>query len=158
MGEQIATLFRDQFRVDIKEKMTIAADHNHVSQETHGGQTLLVHRKGAMHAPAGVLGAIPGSMGTLSYHVEGLGNARALESAAHGAGRLLSRHAARERFSRADLRQQMKGVWFDPRHGDNLLDESPKSYKDIRSVMAAQLDLVKVVRTLKPLLVYKGPA
>ena len=66
------------------------------------------------------------------------------------------RHAARERFNRSDLRRQMDGVWFDPRLGDALREESPKSYKDVRAVMRAQGELVKVVRTLRPVLVYKG--
>jgi tRNA-splicing ligase RtcB len=77
-------------------------------------------------------------------------------SSAHGAGRLLSRGAARDRFTRQDLRRQMEHVWFDPRLAEALREESPKSYKDVRSVMRAQEDLVKVVRTLKPVLVYKG--
>jgi tRNA-splicing ligase RtcB len=79
-----------------------------------------------------------------------------LESSAHGAGRLLSRNAARKRFARGDLFQQMKNIWFDPRQADSLREESPKSYKDIRSVMRAQADLVRIDRTLRPLLVFKG--
>ena len=79
-----------------------------------------------------------------------------LRSGAHGAGRLLSRAAARQRFTRHDLRRQMQDVWFDPRACDALREESPRSYKDVRSVMRAQAELVKVVRTLRPVLVYKG--
>jgi tRNA-splicing ligase RtcB (3'-phosphate/5'-hydroxy nucleic acid ligase) len=116
----------------------------------------LVHRKGAMPAEIGSFGVVPGSMGTLSFHVEGRGCAESLLSSAHGAGRLLSRHAARERFNRADLRRQMQGVWFDPRLCEALREESPKSYKDVQGVMRAQRELVKITRTLRPLLVYKG--
>lgn len=109
-----------------------------------------------MPADAGSAGVIPWSMGTQSYHVEGRGCPDALRSSAHGGGRLLSRHAARERFHRTDVRQQMQGVWFDPRLNDALREESPRAYKDIRSVMRAQGELVKVTRTLRPRLVYKG--
>ena len=109
-----------------------------------------------MPADAGRAGVVPGSMGTARYHVEGRGCAESLRSGAHGAGRLLSRGAARERFSRQDLRRQMDGVWFDPRMGDALREESPRSYKDVRAVMRAQAELVKVVRALRPVLVYKG--
>ena len=69
---------------------------------------------------------------------------------------MLSRQAARERFNPADLRQQMNGVWYDPRLTHALREESPKSYKDVRAVMRAQGELVKVIRTLRTLLVYKG--
>src|SRR6185295_6732414 len=117
------------------ESSVIACDHNHVDREVHFGHSWLVHRKGAMPADAGAAGVIPGSMGTMSYHVEGRGCAEALRSSAHGAGRLFSRHAARERFGRSDLRQQMKDIWFDPRLTDALREESPKSYKDVRAVM-----------------------
>ena len=134
----------------------IGCDHNHVRREEHFGESLYVHRKGAMCADAGLAGVVPGSMGTQSLHVEGRGCADSLRSGAHGAGRLLSRHAAREQFGRTNFRRQMQGVWFDPRLGDALREESPKAYKDVQSVMRAQRDLVKVTRTLRPLVVYKG--
>ncbi len=156
MGEQVVEVLRKHLGIHPIESLTIGCDHNHVRQETHFGQSVFVHRKGAMPADAGLAGVIPGSMGTQSYHVEGRGCPDALRSSAHGAGRLLSRHAARERFHRTDLRQQMQGVWFDPRLHDALREESPQAYKDIRSVMRAQVELVKVTRTLRPLLVYKG--
>ena len=119
------------------------------SREEHFGQSLLVHRKGAMPAEAGSAGVVPGSMGTLSLHVEGRGARSPLRSQAHGAGRLLSRRAARERFNLSSLRQQMQGVWFDPRLSEELREESPKSYKDVRAVMRAQRELVKITRTLQ---------
>jgi tRNA-splicing ligase RtcB len=156
MAGQVTAIMQSLFKIEPIESMTIGCDHNHVCREAHFGQSLLVHRKGAMPADDGSPGVIPGSMGTLSYHVEGRGCADALRSSAHGAGRLLSRQAARERFNRTDLRQQMQGVWFDPRLSGSLLEESPKSYKDVRAVMRAQSELVKIVRTLRPLLVYKG--
>ena len=68
----------------------------------------------------------------------------------------MARNVARERYKRTDLRRQMEGVWFDPRRGESLCEECPKSYKDVRSVMRAQQELVKTVRQLRPILVYKG--
>jgi tRNA-splicing ligase RtcB len=156
MAEQVVAAVKEVCGIDAVESTTIACDHNHVRAEEHFGQTLLVHRKGAMPADAGLAGVVPGSMGSMSYHVEGRGCAESLRSSAHGAGRLLSRGAARERFTRQDLRRQMGSVWFDPRISEALREESPKSYKDVRSVMRAQQDLVRVVRTLRPVLVYKG--
>lgn len=156
IAREVAAILRDAFRIDAIESTTIACDHNHVRREEHFGRWLLVHRKGSMPAELGAAGVVPGSMGTQSYHVEGRSCAEALRSSAHGAGRLLSRHAARERFNRGDLRQQMNGVWFDPRISDALREESPRSYKDIQAVMRAQGELVKITRTLRPVLVFKG--
>jgi tRNA-splicing ligase RtcB len=156
MANAVEEILTDLFKIPVVKSMTISCDHNHVQRENHFGQSVLVHRKGATPAGSGVAGVIPGSMGTLSYHVSGRGNPLSLSSSAHGAGRQLSRHAARERFARADLRRQMTGIWFDPRLVDSLREESPKSYKDIRSVMQAQKDLVQIDRTLRPLLVFKG--
>jgi tRNA-splicing ligase RtcB (3'-phosphate/5'-hydroxy nucleic acid ligase) len=135
----------------------IACDHNHVAREEHAGESLLVHRKGAMPAGAGAAGVLPGSMGTLSYHVEGRGCPEALRSSAHGAGRAYGREQARRRVTARDLSRQMNGVWFDYRIAEALLDEAPAAYKDVRAVLRAQHELVRVVRTLRPLLSYKSP-
>jgi tRNA-splicing ligase RtcB len=134
----------------------ITTDHNHVALEEHGGRRLWVHRKGAMSAQVGEPGVLPGSMGTVSFHVEGRGCEVALCSSAHGAGRALSRSAARSKISELELRRQMKGIWFDCRLSSVLRDEAPSAYKDIRAVLRAQHDLVKVTRTLRPILNYKG--
>lgn len=133
----------------------IHIDHNHVRLERHFSEQCWVHRKGAMPADAGFDGVVPGSMGTLSYHIRGLGNEKSLRSSAHGAGRRFSRAAAREKFDRADLKHQMRNVWYDPRRASELLDECPNAYKDVRAVVKAQGELVEVVRTLKPVLVHK---
>lgn len=156
MAEQVVGAVGDVLGLQPDDATTIVCDHNHVQAEEHFGETLLVHRKGAMPADPGLPGVVPGSMGTASYHVEGRGVAESLRSSAHGAGRLFSRGAARERFTRQDLREQMADVWFDPRMTEALREESPRSYKDVRSVMKAQSDLVRIVRTLRPVLVYKG--
>jgi tRNA-splicing ligase RtcB (3'-phosphate/5'-hydroxy nucleic acid ligase) len=156
MMTQVIAILRSQFNVEPVEGSLIACDHHHVSQEEQLGQTLLIHRKGAMPASDGLAGVVPGSMGTMSFHVEGRGCPQSLMSSAHGAGRLFSRHTARERFNRADLRQQMQNVWFDPRLSESLREESPKSYKDVQAVMRAQSELVKIRRKLRPVLVYKA--
>jgi tRNA-splicing ligase RtcB len=134
----------------------ITADHNHVEQETHGARALWVHRKGAMPAWPGQAGVLPGSMGSLSYHVVGRGCRDALCSSAHGAGRILSRTEARRKITPRELQRQMGSVWYDFRQSERLRDEAPGAYKDIRAVARAQRDLVKVVRVLRPVLNYKG--
>ena len=109
-----------------------------------------------MPASAGAAGVLPGSMGTMSFHVEGRGCEAALRSSAHGAGRAMSRNVARHRITSRDVTRQMIGVWFDPRLADALRDEAPAAYRDVRAVLRAQHELVRVTRTLRPVLVYKG--
>ena len=132
----------------------ILCHHNYVSEETHFGEQLIVTRKGAISAKAGELGIIPGSMGTKSYIVEGLGNEEAFTSASHGAGRRLSRGKAKRTFTQADLEAQTAGV--ECRKDLGVLDEIPGAYKDIDQVMANQADLVKVRAVLKQVLCVKG--
>ena len=134
--------------------------HNYAAQETHFGRTVIVHRKGATSARVNETGIIPGSMGTASYIVRGLGNPESFESCSHGAGRIMSRHEANRRLSLEDARRAMKGVIFDgwktgkKRKPD--LSEAPQAYKDIESVIEAQKDLVEVMVRLTPLGVVKG--
>lgn len=156
MAAEMIEITKELYNIGTLDGSMIHCDHNHVRREEHFGQTLLVHRKGAMPADEGLSGVVPGSMGTLSYHVEGKGCAKALHSSAHGAGRLLSRHAARERFTRTDLRRQMGAIWFDPRLAEALREESPRCYKDVKAVMRAQSELVAIRRALRPMLIYKG--
>ena len=132
----------------------ISCHHNYVSEETYEGQKLLITRKGAIRAGLGQAGIIPGSMGTRSYIVEGIGNAAAINSASHGAGRAMSRAEAKRRFGVADLVAQTAGV--ESRKDAGVLDELPGAYKDIDQVMAYQSDLVKVSHTLKQVLCVKG--
>jgi tRNA-splicing ligase RtcB (3'-phosphate/5'-hydroxy nucleic acid ligase) len=134
----------------------ITTDHNHVALEPHGGRDLWVHRKGAMPAWVAQPGVLPGSMGTSSFHVEGRGHEDALCSSAHGSGRALSRSAARRSVTGRDLHRQMHGIWYDYRLTEELRDEAPAAYKDIRAVLRAQSDLVKVTRVLHPVLNYKA--
>lgn len=134
----------------------IHCDHNHVRRESHDGDSLWVHRKGALSAAAGEPGVIPGSMGTRSYHVLGRGEESSLCSSSHGAGRALSRGEAGQRISAVEFVRQMRGVWFDHRRARHLRDEAPGAYKDIGAVMRAQRALTKIERELQPLLSYKG--
>ena len=134
----------------------VTTDHNHVALEDYRGAALWVHRKGAMSARRGELGVLPGSMGTESFHVEGRGLESALCSSAHGAGRVMTRTTARRKVSARDLHRQMGDVWYDYRLSGQFRDEAPSAYKDIRAVLRAQRDLVKVTRVLQPVLSYKG--
>ena len=132
----------------------ILCHHNYVSEETHFGEDLLITRKGAIDAGRGVMGIIPGSMGTRSYIVRGLGNPESFCSASHGAGRRMSRGAAKRKFTVADLAEQTAGVCC--RKDADVLDEIPGAYKSIEQVMANQADLVEVVHELKQVLCVKG--
>jgi len=133
---------------------TVRCHHNYVAEELHYGTVVLVTRKGAIRAGAGEWGIIPGSMGTGSYIVQGLGSREAYESAAHGAGRRMSRNKARKTFSLADLRAQTAGV--ESRKDAAVIDEIPGAYKDVAAVIAAQSDLVEVKAHLKQVVCVKG--
>ena len=156
MAVEVGTVIETTLGARLCWDTVITTDHNHVSREHHGERELWVHRKGAMPARLGESGVLPGSMGSLSFHVEGRGHEPALCSSAHGAGRALSRTAAREKVTERELRRQMEGVWYDYRIANRLRDEAPAAYKDIRAVLRAQKELVKVTRTLRPVLNYKG--
>ncbi|NZA24965.1 RtcB family protein [Luteimonas sp. SJ-92] len=136
------------------EKMAVNCHHNYVQKETHGGEALLVTRKGAVSARAGELGIIPGSMGTRSYIVRGRGNAESFHSCSHGAGRVMSRTAARQNITLAQHREATAHV--ECRKDKAVIDESPAAYKSIDAVLAAQSDLVEVVHTLRQLVCVKG--
>ena len=125
--------------------------HNFAWKEPWNGQEVVVHRKGATPAGEGVLGIIPGSMTAPGFLVRGKGEAASINSAAHGAGRQMSRTQAIKTISREEMRVQLR------QHGVTLvgagLDEAPMAYKDIHTVMAAQADLVDVLATFRPRLV-----
>ncbi|MET7900477.1 RtcB family protein [Streptomyces sp. NPDC005355] len=132
----------------------ISCHHNYVSEERYEGMDLLVTRKGAISAGSGEWGIIPGSMGTESYIVRGLGNPKSFNSASHGAGRRMSRNAAKRKFSTRDLEEQTRGV--ECRKDSGVVDEIPAAYKPIGQVMEQQRDLVKVVAKLKQIICVKG--
>ncbi|RPI58504.1 MAG: RtcB family protein, partial [Planctomycetaceae bacterium] len=129
--------------------------HNFAWRENHNGRDVIVHRKGATPAGTGVLGIIPGSMGTAGYVIRGRGNVESLLSASHGAGRKMSRTAAKARFTWHDAKK-----FLADRNVELLsagLDEVPMAYKDIETVMAAQADLVDPIARFNPRMVKMAP-
>jgi tRNA-splicing ligase RtcB (3'-phosphate/5'-hydroxy nucleic acid ligase) len=140
--------------LDVEFGEQISAHHNYVAQETYDGVDLVVTRKGAIRAGAGEYGLIPGSMGTGSYVVRGLGNEASYCSASHGAGRRMSRTKAKKTFTVEDLAAQTAGV--ECRKDAGVIDEIPGAHKDLESVIEAQTDLVEVVARLTTLMCVKG--
>ena len=128
--------------------------HNYVDRERHYGQEVWVTRKGAVRARTSDVGIIPGSMGTRSYIVRGKGNPESFQSCSHGAGRAMSRGAAKRRFTLADHERATQGV--ECRKDKEVLDETPGAYKSIDAVMQAQQDLVEIVHTLRQVVCVKG--
>jgi tRNA-splicing ligase RtcB (3'-phosphate/5'-hydroxy nucleic acid ligase) len=133
---------------------SIDCHHNYVAEEVHFGESVLLTRKGAINAEKGRMGIIPGSMGTKSYIVRGLGNPESFNSASHGAGRRMGRNQAKKKFTLEDFAAQTAGV--ECRKDLGVLDEIPGAYKSIEAVMANQKDLVEVVHTLRQVLCVKG--
>jgi tRNA-splicing ligase RtcB len=134
----------------------INCHHNYTAWENHHSKNLMVTRKGAIRAREGDLGIIPGSMGTRSYIVEGLGNPASYCSCSHGAGRRMSRGQARKTLTAESLTEAMGDRTWLKGQAEALLDEHPLSYKDIDTVMEAQADLVSVRDELRQILNYKG--
>lgn len=131
--------------------------HNYARMENHFGKNVMVHRKGATSAKAGEIGIIPGSMGTASYVVEGLGNPDSFMSCSHGAGRIMGRNEAKRSLNLAneiDILDK-QGILHDIVDASGL-DEASGAYKSIADVMDNQKDLVKILVELKPLAVVKG--
>jgi tRNA-splicing ligase RtcB len=128
--------------------------HNYLSKEEFGGKSVWITRKGAVSARAGQLGIIPGSMGAKSFIVCGKGHEAAYCSCSHGAGRKMSRTAAKKYFTTDDVAEQTAGV--ECRKDADVIDEIPAAYKDIQEVMDAQAELVEVKHTLKQVLCVKG--
>jgi tRNA-splicing ligase RtcB len=128
--------------------------HNYISREKHYDENVIVTRKGAVRARKGELGIIPGSMGARSFIVRGLGNEESFCSCSHGAGRVMSRTAAKRTFTLEDHAKATEGV--ECRKDEDVIDETPAAYKSIDAVMHAQRDLVEVVYTLKQVLCVKG--
>jgi len=136
------------------ELSAVNCHHNYVSHERHFGEDILLTRKGAVSAKKDELGIIPGSMGAKSFIVRGKGNRESFSSCSHGAGRSMSRTEAKKRFTIEDHIAATAGV--ECRKDADVIDETPKAYKDIDAVMAAQSDLVEIVHTLKQVVCVKG--
>lgn len=156
MMERVKNAFENAFS-DVSFSNFINKPHNFAAWETHFGEKVMIHRKGATRAEKGEWGMIPGSQGTRSYLVLGKGNPKSFNSCSHGAGRVMSRAQARKTL---DLKKEVAtlknmGVLHALRHKKDL-DEAPSSYKNIEEVMALQKDLVDIQVELTPLAVVKG--
>lgn len=156
MMERVKSAFA-QILPDVEFADFINKPHNFAAEEEHFGELVIVHRKGATRAREGEWGMIPGSQGTRSFLVKGKGEPLSFQSCSHGAGRVMSRTAARKTL---DIKEEIKtldrrGILHAIRHRDDL-DEAPGSYKDIDEVMKNQVDLVDVQIELQPLAVIKG--
>ncbi len=154
MMDRVVQQFEAWIGGPVRELERINCHHNFTAQETHYGKSVWVSRKGAIRARAGDAGLIPGSMGTASYVVVGLGNRASLNSSPHGAGREYSRTAARKAFTLTELKAAMRGIEFRPREA--FIDEIPAAYKPIDQVMRDSADLVRVRHKLRQLVNVKG--
>jgi tRNA-splicing ligase RtcB (3'-phosphate/5'-hydroxy nucleic acid ligase) len=134
--------------------VAVNCHHNYVAREQHYGADVLVTRKGAVRAAEGDLGIIPGSMGAKSFIVRGKGNRESFSSCSHGAGRKMSRTAAKKAFTIQDHEEATKGI--ECRKDADVIDETPAAYKSIDDVMNAQRDLVDIVHTLRQVVCVKG--
>jgi tRNA-splicing ligase RtcB len=153
MQSTLAALSRHTKPFEITE-MAVNAHHNYISKENHFGANVWVTRKGAVRARKDELGIIPGSMGTGSFIVKGLGNKDSFCSCSHGAGRVMSRGQAKKEISMDQHAKAMKGI--EARLDEDVLDESPAAYKDIGAVMDAQSDLVEILFRLRQVVNVKG--
>jgi tRNA-splicing ligase RtcB len=150
----------------IEFQLEVNIHHNYAALEEHNGNHYWIHRKGATSARKGETGIIPGSMGTLSYIVEGLGNPESFMSCSHGAGRRMGRAEANRTLTLAECDTAMQGIVYDRfgysrtkgPDGKKLhdLSEAPLAYKDINAVIDAESDLIKPIVQLSPLAVLKG--
>lgn len=154
MGRQLKRPVLAQYDDMLGTASVVNCHHNYISKEHHYGTNVWVTRKGAVRAQLGDFGIIPGSMGAKSFIVRGLGNPESFNSCSHGAGRVMSRGEAKRVISADEHAQAVKGV--ECRLDADVIDESPRAYKDIDAVMAAQSDLVEIVVTLKQVLCVKG--
>ena len=154
MMDRVITCFSDWIGSEAFTEETVQCHHNYTVPEEIDGQMVWMSRKGAIDAHAGKRGLIPGSMGTASYVVTGKGNADALNTAPHGAGRLYSRSKAKQQFTLEGLEEKMSGIEW--RHSTAFLDEDPGAYKDIDQIMEDAADLVGIDHTLRQFVNVKG--
>lgn len=157
MMDRVKTAFRDNQTLDIDFNEIINIAHNYATMENHFGENVMIHRKGATLASEKTIGIIPGSQGATSYIVKGKGNKDSFNSCSHGAGRLMSRKKANETLSLENECKHLDdmGVIHSIR-GKKDLDEAPSAYKNIKTVMNNQKDLVDILVELTPLAVIKG--
>jgi tRNA-splicing ligase RtcB len=139
---------------EIELDIQVNCHHNYVAIEHHYGEDVYITRKGAIRAREGELGIIPGSMGTKSFIVSGKGNKESFCSSSHGAGRKMSRTAAKKTFTVEQHIEATKGI--ECRKDVSVIDETPGAYKSIDDVMNAQKELVDIVHTLRQIVCVKG--
>lgn len=139
-------------------RQMIDIHHNYAAPEKHFGKTVVLHRKGAVKADKGAIGVVPGSMGTHSYIIEGLGDPESFNSSAHGAGRRLGRRQARRIIPVETVLRQMeeKGIPVSAANKRELPEEADEAYKDLDYVMHQQRGLVRIITKLHPIAVVKG--
>jgi tRNA-splicing ligase RtcB (3'-phosphate/5'-hydroxy nucleic acid ligase) len=154
MMDRVVACFATWVDGSVERQQEVDCHHNYTESERHFGKQVWLSRKGAIDASEGTWGLIPGSMGSRSYVVRGKGNAVALNSAPHGAGREYSRSRARKTFTRDDLRAAMSGIEY--RDTAAFIDEIPAAYKDIDVVMKDAEDLVEVCHVLRQIVNVKG--
>ena len=154
MLDQVLSVLRNHLKPFTLDGHAINCHHNYTEIENHFGENVYVTRKGAVRARKGDLGIIPGSMGTGSFIVEGLGNEESFCSCSHGAGRVMSRTEAKKKITQEEHIKAMEGI--EARTDKAIIDESPAAYKDIGKVMEAQDDLVKIVARLRQVINVKG--
>jgi tRNA-splicing ligase RtcB len=157
MMDRIVEVFFDTFRGKVEFEPMINIAHNYARWENHFNKNVIVHRKGATSARKAEIGIIPGSQGSKSYIVEGLGNSESFESCSHGAGRLMGRKQAQRQLKLENEIEKLnkQGIIHSIKTTKDL-DEASGAYKNISEVMNFQKDLVKVKLALKPLAVIKG--
>lgn len=149
-------IMTDIFHEMVERVDEVDIHHNFVAKETWFGRDLLVHRKGAVSVPNGARALVPGSMGTASYVVEGMGCDAAFGSCSHGAGRVMSRSDARRKIKPKALAETMRRIVYPAKLLKDLVEEAPSAYRDIREVLEDQEDLVKRQVRLEPIAVLKG--
>ena len=154
---RVVEILESLFGITARQDSYLDTPHNFARRERHAEEQWIVHRKSANSARLAEVGLIAGSMGTPSFVVEGLGAELSLCSSSHGAGRVLSRTAARQSVKPSDLKRQLGAVHYDERYLQELRDEAPAAYRDIREVMRAQRELVRQRARLAPVLSFKYP-
>ncbi len=154
--ERAIEMLGNQLPVQIELGERTDIHHNFVAKEMWFGRDLLVHRKGAVAVPVGTMALVPGSMGTASYLVEGIGSPESFGSCSHGAGRVMSRTEARAKVSPKALDYAMRRVVFPEKLRRQLVEEAPSAYRDISEVLEDQRDLVQRRVRLEPIAVLKG--
>ena len=154
MMDQVLLVLRKHLKPFTMLNQAINCHHNYTEMENHFGENVYVTRKGAVRARKDELGIIPGSMGTGSYIVKGLGHEQSFCSCSHGAGRVMSRTEAKKRITLDDHLTATQGI--ECRKDVDIIDESPAAYKNISDVMKAQEDLVEVVAKLRQVINVKG--